>query len=189
MWQSISLRTDKAGNSACNSCSTVIRPCQPTLSLLFFLLIFKHPLLLLPLMESGSGAPLCDTPRALGGAPDGLLQNWHHWRFAMHPALAHLIYNQSTFQAHSESELLLIVLQKKAKRNHICWTVSGWKMGDMSNSSHGQAWETKKLVKIMGMWVWSVFELLTIYFGRHFGCYTLLLSCWLNLRIFFTLKC
>lgn len=94
----------------------------------------------------------------------------------MHPALAHFIYNQSTFQTQSENQILLCPslwveeLIENAKCNQISWIkMSGLKMGDMSDNSHGSAWGMKRLVEIIGMWVWSVYELLMVCFGRQSG--------------------
>lgn len=142
------------------------------------------PLPSLLLTELGSGAPLSDTPRALGEAPDVLLQSCgpqHLWHFSMHPALVYFIYNQFTFQTQSGNQLPLgfclpplslwvVALIENANCNQISWIkMSGLKMGDMRDNSHGSAWEMKRLVEIMEMWVWSVYELLMVCFGRRFG--------------------
>lgn len=134
-------------------------------------------------MELGSGAPLSDAPGALGGAPDVLLQSrgpQRLWRFSMHLTFVRFIYNQFTFQTQSENQLLfrspltlshwVVALIENANCNQISWIkMSGLKMGDMNDNSHGSAWEMKSLVEIMGMWVWSVYELLMVCFGRRFG--------------------
>lgn len=194
-WQRISLRADETGSSARNSCSALqTRPCKPTLFLsLSFLLKFLKFSLAPPWFWRRWGVVLLlARTGALGGAPDVLLQSCgpqHLWHFSMHPALVHFIYNQSTFQTQSENQplfcffcfftsfslsvflsLWVVALIENANCNQISWIkMSGLKMGDMSDNSHGSAWEMKRLAEIMGMWVWSVYELLMVCFGRQFG--------------------
>lgn len=70
----------------------------------------------------------------------------------------------------SPSSLWVEELIENAKCNQISWIkMSGLKMADMSDNSHGSAWEMKRLVEIIGMWVWSVYELLMVCFGRRSG--------------------
>lgn len=71
-------------------------------------------------MEPKSGAPLHDTPRALGGAPDVHHRNYeeqHAFRFATHPALVPFMHNRYTFQ--SQTENYRFSFFKVGKNNHM----------------------------------------------------------------------
>lgn len=82
--------------------------------------------------------------------------------------LVHFIYNQSTFQTQSENQFLsppppscisfwIVALTENANCNQISWIqMSGLKMWDRSNNSHGSAREINGLVELMGMWVWPI---------------------------------
>ncbi len=66
--------------------------------------------------------------------------------------------------------LWVMALIENANCNQISWIkMSGLKMGDIRDNSHGSAWGMKRLAEIMGTWVWSVYEFLMVCFGRCFG--------------------
>lgn len=123
-------------------------------------------------------ALLSDTLRALGEDPDVLLCSHLLQRpppthaFIFCSLRLHSVYisqseNQFLFQP--PPSLCCFLHLKMQQCNQISWIkMSGLKMGDISANSHGSACEIKWLVEIMGMWIWSVHELLMVCFGRLF---------------------
>lgn len=161
---------------------------QLSLRLPLFLLFYHMPSLPSLLMtEMGSGAPLSHASRALGEAPDVFL---HRCGPAASLAIFHAsnscsLHLQSVcisnsiwksaslplFFLPSPHSLWVMALIENANCNQISWIkMSGLKMGDIRDKSHGSAWEMMRLVEIMRTRVWSVYELLIFCFGRWFGC-------------------
>lgn len=125
-------------------------------------------------------ALLSDTLRALGEDPDVL--SFVATYCSVHPPTHAFIFCSlrlhSVYISQSENQFLFqpppslccFLHSKMQYCNQISWIkMSGLKMGDISANSHGSACEIKCLVEIMGMWIWSVHELLMVCFGRRFG--------------------